>query len=98
MSRDQTIQDLARRADVIRAFGARALFLYGSVARNERRTDSDLDLFIDYAPESEFSLIELTGLKRYLETELGTKVDLTTRDSLHPLLRSDIERDAVRVF
>lgn len=75
-----------------------ALFLYGSLARNERRADTDLDLFIDYAPESEFSLVELTGLKHYLEAELGAYVDLTTRDSLHPLLRSDIERDAVRVF
>jgi uncharacterized protein len=33
-----------------------------------------------------------------LETELGAQVDVTTRDSLHPMLRADIERSAVRVF
>jgi hypothetical protein len=29
---------------------------------------------------------------------LGVEVDVTTRDSLHPKLRRDIEKSAVRVF
>jgi predicted nucleotidyltransferase len=32
-----------------------------------------------------------------LEDELGIVVDVTTRDSLHPMLRRDIENSAVRV-
>jgi predicted nucleotidyltransferase len=38
------------------------------------------------------------ALKNYLEDELGLKVDITTRDSLHPSLRGGIERSAERVF
>jgi uncharacterized protein len=34
---------------------------------------SDLDLFIDYDPESRFSLLDLAGIKVYLEEELGSK-------------------------
>ena len=30
--------------------------------------------------------------------QLGIEVDVTTRDSLHPMLRKEIERTAVRVF
>jgi predicted nucleotidyltransferase len=29
---------------------------------------------------------------------LGRKVDVTTREGLHPLLRSEIERDAIKVL
>jgi hypothetical protein len=38
------------------------------------------------------------GQKLRLEQKLGVPVDVTTRDSLHPLLRADIEQSAVRVF
>lgn len=98
MSRDRTIRELGRRAEAIRAFGAHAFFLYGSVARGSQRAGSDVDVFIDYEPNGEFSLIELTRLKQYLEAELGAEIDVTTRDSLHPLLRADIEKSAIRVF
>jgi uncharacterized protein len=72
--------------------------LFGSVARDEAETRSDLDLFIDYDPEGKFSLLELVGIKLLLEQRLGVRVDVTTRDSLHPLLRADIEQQAIRVF
>ncbi len=85
-------------ADAIRARGATSLYLFGSAARDEAGPASDLDLFVDYDPAKKFSLIDLVGIKLMLEDELGTKVDLTTRDSLHPMLRERIEQSAVRVF
>ena len=29
---------------------------------------------------------------------MATEIEITTRDSLHPLLKDDIERSATRVF
>ena len=98
MNKREAVARLKRHADAIKALGATSLYLFGSVARDEARTQSDLDLFIDYDPEGKFSLLELVGIKRLLEDELGVKVDVTTRDSLHPMLRADIEHSAVRVF
>jgi predicted nucleotidyltransferase len=43
-------------------------------------------------------LVDLVGIKLFLEDSLGVPVDVTTRDSLHPMLRHDIEKSAVRVF
>jgi predicted nucleotidyltransferase len=98
MNKREAIAKLKLQADAIRALGATSLYLFGSVARDETKTNSDLDLFIDYDPDGRFSLLELVGIKLLLEQELGVQVDVTTRDSLHPMLRDDIEQSAVRVF
>lgn len=98
MKRNEAIERLMRKEDAIRALGATSLYLFGSVARDEAEGESDLDLFIDYDPQSRFSLIDLAGIKIFLEDELSTEVDVTTRDSLHPGLRDGIEASAVRIF
>jgi predicted nucleotidyltransferase len=92
------IHTLRRYSDALRARGATALFLFGSTVRDEAGPSSDLDLFIDYDPAQKFSLIDLVAIKHFLEDELDRPIDLTTRDSLHPMLRATIESEAVRVF
>ena len=66
--------------------------------RDDATSTSDLDLFIDYDRNSRFSLIELVGIKQLLEQRFGIPVDVTTRDSLDPLLRARIEASAERIF
>ena len=98
MMRAETIAKLQANAAALRARGATALYLFGSAARDEARSGSDVDIFIDYDQNRKFSLLDLAGLKNFLEDELATKVDVATRDSLHPLLRERIEKSAIRVF
>jgi predicted nucleotidyltransferase len=98
MNKREAIAGLKRHAEAVKALGATSLYLFGSVARDEAKEQSDLDLFIDYDPEGKFSLLELVGIKLLLEDKLGVNVDVTTRDSLYPMLRADIEHSAVRVF
>lgn len=98
MKRSEAIEKLKNQADAIRALGATSLYLFGSVARDEAGPQSDLDLFIDYDPTKKFSLVDLSGLKIFLEEEFSTDVDVTTRNSLHPRLKDKIEASAIRVF
>ncbi|MBP2547705.1 putative nucleotidyltransferase [Neorhizobium galegae] len=98
MRKQDAIRLLRERAEAIRALGATSLYLFGSVARDEARDESDLDLFIDYDASRKFSLFDLVGLKLFLEEELRLDVDVTTRNSLHPRLRARIEQTAVQVF
>ncbi|KTS38982.1 DNA polymerase III subunit beta [Methylobacterium indicum] len=98
MTRGDAISRLRAHADSVRAMGATSLFLFGSTVRDDARPDSDLDLFIDDDPESRFNGFDLVGIKLFLEDQLGTEIDVTTRDGLHPRLRERIERSAVRVF
>ncbi len=72
--------------------------LYGSTVREEAHPASDLDLFIDYDPDSRFHAFDLIGIKQLLEEKLHVPVDLTTRDGLPPRLRNRIEQSAIRIF
>lgn len=98
MQKTEALNKLRAVADDVRARGATSLYLFGSAARDQLQADSDLDLFIDYDPASRFNAFDLVGIKLFLEQQLDAEVDVTTRDGLHPMLREDIERTAVRVF
>lgn len=98
MKRDEALNKLRRNADAVRGMGAVSLYVFGSTVRDEASPESDLDLFIDYDRTRRFSLIDLVGIKQFLEETMATKVDITTRDSLHPMLKDDIEQEAIRVF
>ena len=98
MKRNDAIRALKSQANAVKALGATALYIFGSTARDRATESSDLDLFVDYDPQSRFSLVELVGIKQLLEAEVGVSIDVTTRDSLDPLLRSRIESSAQRIF
>lgn len=98
MNKSEAIEKLKHQANAVRALGATSLYLFGSVARDEAGPTSDLDLFIDYDPASRFNAFDLVGIKLLLEEELHLPVDVTTRDSLHPMLKDTIENSALQIF
>ena len=98
MRRDEIIARIRKHADAIRAEGATELYLFGSAARDEMGEKSDIDVFVDYDPDSRFSLLNLSGIHLLVMDELGREVDITTKDALHPQLRQRILSEAIRVL
>ena len=69
MTRNQCISLLRSCADVLRQrFGIRSLCLFGSMARNEQREESDVDVCVEMPPKL-FLLVEL-GMNEFLRKEI----------------------------
>jgi predicted nucleotidyltransferase len=96
MKRDDVIRILKKeRGELAAQYNISSLSLFGSVARNEARTDSDVDLLVEFnQPVGLFQFIEL---QQRLEALLGCKVDLGTPRSLKPRLKEQVLREAIRV-
>lgn len=97
MKRGEAIKRLRRHEADLKRLGVAHLYIFGSTARGEARDDSDVDLFFDYE-KGKFGLFELMDVKEYATNILGRKADIMTRDSLHKMLRRQIEASAERVF
>ncbi len=100
MRREDVIARLRKTEPALRAFGVAGLYLFGSHARNEAGSDSDIDVFIDVAPGVSFGLRPYMGAFRVLEDAFEHKAEIgySTRDALSPYIRADVERDALRIF
>ncbi len=98
MTLDQTIGVLGQLAPVLAERGVVGLSVFGSQVRGTSRPDSDLDVILDYDPESRFSLLDLVAVGRLIEEQTGIRADVMTRRGLHPVLKDRIESEAIRVF
>jgi len=84
-----------KRQEILRVaarHGARNIRVFGSAARGEDRSGSDLDLLVEM--ESGRSLLDLVALGQELEDLLQRKVDVLTDTSVHPAIRPHILADA----
>lgn len=96
MTRDQVLSTLHGHLPEIRSrFGVKRLTLFGSAARDEMRSGSDVDVLVQFEGPPTFD--GYMDLKAYLENLLGTSVDLVTEEALKPRMRPIVEKDRVHV-
>jgi predicted nucleotidyltransferase len=85
-----------RRAEIIAIsarHGAYNVRVFGSVARREADSASDLDLLVEMEPER--SLLDLGGLLMELQELLGCRVDVVTEKGLRGRIRERILKEAM---
>jgi len=97
MQREQIIKKLREMKDVLDRFQITSIALFGSAARDDTTESSDIDLLVDFAPESRIGLFGLARLQMIIQESFKCEVDLVTRDALHPALRDKILKEAVHV-
>jgi uncharacterized protein len=73
-------------------YGVRNIRVFGSFARGEAESDSDLDLLVDYVGASGFDFVRFADA---VEDLLGRKVDVVTEKSVHPLVRDKVLAQAI---
>nr|WP_083626889.1 nucleotidyltransferase family protein [Planktothrix serta] len=96
MKRDEAIAILTTYHESLKGFGVKSLFIFGSVARNEARLDSDVDLLVEF--DKPVGLFTFIRLQRYLESILGCSVDLGTPDSVKSYLQDSVFKDVIRAI
>jgi hypothetical protein len=72
--------------------------VFGSVAREEARADSDIDVLVDLDPDRPMGIFEYARLKLYIGSLLGGAADVVNRKTLRPLLRDGILGESVNAF
>lgn len=85
-----------KREDILRiaaGHGASNLRIFGSVARGEASSNSDVDFVVELEPSR--SLLDHVALIQDLEDLLGTKVDVETDKGLRERVRDRILNQAV---
>ena len=85
----------AALSHVCRKYGVRKLSLFGSAARTEMKSTSDVDLLVEFAPESRASLFDFPAMQRDFSELFGhRRVDLVPPEVLkNPYRRKAILPD-----
>ena len=96
MSRAHVLELLARsKATLVTRYGVTRIALFGSMARDTARVDSDIDILVTF--DGPATSERYFGVQLFLEDLLGHPVDLVTDKALRPELRPFIEKEAVHV-
>lgn len=98
MQRDEVLTALREYEPELRAAGIVRLSVFGSTARNEARTDSDIDLLAAFDGARQLSLLDVIGIESRLSDLLGRPVDLIEEGTLRPRARQSVNREIVRAF
>ena len=93
----QCVLDILRanKPELQRRFPITRLALFGSTARNTAKSDSDVDLLVDF--DGPATAKYFFGVQFYLEDLLGCPVDLVTEKALRPEFRPSIYQELINV-
>lgn len=95
---DEVLDTLRTHERELRRLGVCHASVFGSVARGEAGTDSDIDVLVELEPDQPLGIFEYARLKIYVNEILNGAGDVVNRRTLKPLLRESILRDAIHAF
>ncbi len=93
----ERIMSVLRRAlpELALHYSVKSLAVFGSYARNEQRSGSDLDLLVEFVEPP--SLLKFIEIENNLSDLLGIKVDLVMKDALKPRIGARVLSEAIAV-
>jgi predicted nucleotidyltransferase len=102
-----SIEELSKRiTPVAKKYNLRAVYVFGSYARNEATEDSDIDILIDRTDSRVKSLFELGGLYNEICESIGKEIDMLTTHALlqdndddqPPRFRENVMKERVPLY
>ena len=86
-----------RTLPVLKKHAVKQAAIFGSFARGEAKSRSDVDLLIEYKAKDK-SLFDLVDLKAELERTLDRKVDIVTYNSIYSGIRKQILAEQIIIL
>jgi len=93
-TRDEVLRELRlMKPELAKRYGVSRIGIFGSLARNQVREDSDIDVVVEMTEPDLFFLVHI---KAALEEQLGRPVDIVHyRERMNAYLKDHIQREAV---
>jgi predicted nucleotidyltransferase len=98
MNSSEALETLRRSEPDLRARGVTRAAVFGSVARGDSRSDSDIDIMVEIDPEAHLTVFDYAGLKDYIASLFDGPVDVVNRDGLKPYVRPVATAEAIYAF
>ena len=73
-------------------------WLFGSYSRGEETPDSDVDILVEYDPNSKISLMTISRITVALSAAIGKNVDLVEEGRLLPFAQESVEKDKILIY
>ena len=89
-------QHQAQIDQVARENGITYLGLFGSYARGEQTSNSDIDMLVDF--DHRLSLLDLVRTERIIGEAIGGKIDLIPSNSLNKHVKPYVMQDLITVY
>lgn len=91
----KTLDNLRQSKPSLKQYGLTRLRVFSSTVREDYRSDSDVDLLVEF--EAIPSFFELSDFQDFVEEKIRKKVDIVFAHKIFPELKDSILREAVDV-
>ena len=81
---------------ILKDNGAEFIGIFGSYARGENKSESDLDVLVKFSKPK--GLFDIIGLERELSEKLERRVDLVTQGALSPYIKDNVFKDLKIIY
>jgi predicted nucleotidyltransferase len=92
-----TVEEIKQRIfPVLKQYGVKKVFLFGSYACGDAGTESDIDICIEEGKP--MTLFDLSGLYMDLEESTGKNIDVVTMGGIKGDFRKNIEKEWTQIY
>jgi predicted nucleotidyltransferase len=73
-------------------------WLFGSMAALEAKSNSDVDIIIEFNEKKKYSMFDLLDIAYLLETEINRKVDITEKGQLKSFALKTVNENLQKIY
>lgn len=98
MNSSEALQTLRRSEHALRGRGIKHAALFGSLARGDNGSDSDIDIMVEFDPDARITVFDYVDIKEYIAGLFDQPVDVVSSEGFKSCIRRSAMADAIYAF